>query len=105
MSTKLGRPLAVVSTTAICDGPGRHEARLITDGITAFGYLLGTGETDLGTASVGGVLGAPPVVEWSCTGDDTDCTGYLSVILSDDAWTGDPEAVSALVEYGTEVER
>lgn len=100
----------VVSTIALCDGD-QHEARIITDGATAHGYLIDAvndQEGDLPTALISDDLGEP-TLEVSCNALDTvtgdTCHGYYTVGLTRTGWAEDTEARSALDEYGHEVER
>lgn len=99
--TALGRPLAVASAFAVCDGKGQHEGLLITDGDRAHGHLLDQQRTDLDAASRTGT-----VVEWVCRGDDTECLGHLRLDLTTPGvWGGNSGTVGLLVDYGTAVER
>lgn len=110
--TALGAPLAVYRDTVICDR-GQHEVTIITDGTRAY-TETGTGRAavESGTVARDGVrltatCGYPTRGHW-LTGpmEPEPCEGQAVWRLdAPGAWTADPDALSTLADYGTEVDR
>lgn len=105
-----GTALAVFTDVTLCDGlRGPHEVQVWTDGLTAYATTVdarGTTGRDVEAVLRDGVTLSASCPALTGPGEGEPCAGALTWDLSTPGtWTADPDAITALVEYGTKVER
>jgi hypothetical protein len=95
-------PVVLADDTLVCDGPGSHEIRVITDGRKAYAYGLARGASDAGPAHRDGVV---ITVDCNQPGrDDEPCSGQVRLDLTAAAVWVDAAPLLDLFRFGSEVE-
>lgn len=104
-TTRLGSPIVVHSSTAVCDQSDSHEFEVVTDGYRAYAYAAGYDTTEFwredGTSTIAACC---PCLRERSRGDEP-CDGRISVDLTTADWTADPDVIALLVSYSGKIDQ